>query len=95
MRLGIDYDHGYAFSRTRKGGWAVAQSPIPGTTRTTSRLKQLGYIAMLDLYLMGNPSTYEPSDMQTTRIIKLFGEGWERSSRTYGGVFIKRFFSAV
>lgn len=60
MRLGIDYDHAYAFSRTRKGGWAVAQSPIMGTTVTTSRLKQRGYIAMLDLYLMLNPSTYEP-----------------------------------
>jgi RNA-directed DNA polymerase len=30
IRLGIDRGHAYAWSRTRKGGWAVAQSPING-----------------------------------------------------------------
>src|SRR5690606_17542630 len=28
IRLGVDQDHAYAWSRTRKGGWAIAQSPI-------------------------------------------------------------------
>jgi group II intron reverse transcriptase/maturase len=60
IRLGIDQDHAYAFSRTRKGGWAVAQSPILGTTITLKRLKQRGYKAMLDIYIMLNPSFYEP-----------------------------------
>ena len=27
IRLGVDHAHAYAFSRTRKGGWAIAQSP--------------------------------------------------------------------
>jgi len=34
IRLGVDQDHAYAYSRTRKGGWAIAQSPILGTTIT-------------------------------------------------------------
>jgi len=25
IRLGVDYHHAYAWSRTRKGGWAIAQ----------------------------------------------------------------------
>lgn len=60
IRLGIDQDHAYAFSRTRKGGWAIAQSPILGTTITLKRLKQRGYKAMLDIHIMLNPSFYEP-----------------------------------
>ena len=28
IRLGVDQDQAYAWSRTRMGGWAVAQSPI-------------------------------------------------------------------
>jgi hypothetical protein len=39
--LGVDQDHAYAWSRTRKGGWAIAQSPILGTTITLKRLKCL------------------------------------------------------
>jgi group II intron reverse transcriptase/maturase len=61
IRLGIDQDHAYAFSRTRKGGWAVAQSPILGTTITLKRLKQRGYKAMLDVYIEFNPSFYSLS----------------------------------
>ena len=48
IRLGIDYDQAYAWSRTRMGGWAVAQSPILGTTITLSRLKRKGYVPMID-----------------------------------------------
>ncbi|MFZ3272864.1 MAG: group II intron reverse transcriptase/maturase [Lutibacter sp.] len=61
IRLGIDQDHAYAFSRTRKGGWAVAQSPILGTTITLKRLKQRGYKALLDIYIMLNPSFHSLS----------------------------------
>lgn len=51
IRLGVDHDHAYAWSRTRKGGWAVAQSPILGTTITLSRLRRKGYESMLSYYL--------------------------------------------
>jgi group II intron reverse transcriptase/maturase len=51
IQLGIDKGHAYAWSRTRKGGWAVAQSPILITTITLSRLRRKGYESMLSYYL--------------------------------------------
>lgn len=60
LRLGVDQNHSYAWSRTRMGGWAVAQSPILKSTITLKRLKQRDYKAMLELYLELNPSVYEP-----------------------------------
>jgi len=59
IRLGVDSDHVYAWSRTRMGGWAVAQSPILLTTITVHRLKQRGYTPMLDVYYELNPSLNE------------------------------------
>ena len=50
MRLGVNPEDAYAWSRTRMGGWRVAQSPILKTTITLARLKKRGYIAMLELY---------------------------------------------
>ncbi len=50
IRLGIAKGQAYAWSRTRMGGWAVAQSPILGTTITLARLKRKGYVPMLDYY---------------------------------------------
>ncbi len=50
IRLGIDPVMAYQWSRTRMGGWAVAQSPILGTTITISRLKRRGYEPLLDYY---------------------------------------------
>ncbi|MCT4640162.1 MAG: hypothetical protein N4A72_20870 [Bacteroidales bacterium] len=32
------------------GGWAVAQSPILGTTITLQRLKRRGYIPLIEMY---------------------------------------------
>lgn len=60
IRLSVDQDHAYAWSRTRKGGWAVAQSPILNSTITLKRLQQRGYQAMIRLYMELNPSIYEP-----------------------------------
>ena len=50
IRLGVDHGHAYAWSRSRMGGWRIAQSPILCTTITISRLKQRGYIAMATYY---------------------------------------------
>lgn len=60
IRLGVDQDHAYAWSRTRKGGWAIAQSPILSTTITLKRLKQRGYQSLTDVYIELNPSFCEP-----------------------------------
>lgn len=56
IRLGVDQDHAYAWSRTRKGGWAVSQSPILTTTITLSRLRRKGYESMVSYYLKTQPT---------------------------------------
>ena len=60
LRLGADHDHAYAWSRTRKGGWCIAQSPILSTTITLERLKKRGYESMLEVYYELNPLLNEP-----------------------------------
>ena len=54
IQLGVDYTDAYAWSRSRMGGWAIAQSPILKTTITTQRLKLRGYISLSDQYQMIN-----------------------------------------
>ena len=50
IRLGIPRGQAFAWSRTRMGGWAVAQSPILGTTITRERLEKRGFVPLLKLY---------------------------------------------
>lgn len=50
IRLGIEAGMAYAWSRTRMGGWRVAQSPILRTTITVERLDKRGYMNLLDYY---------------------------------------------
>jgi group II intron reverse transcriptase/maturase len=69
MKLGADFHHASAWSRTRKGGWAVAQSPILTTTITLERLKKRGYESMLDYYLGVNPTLNEPLYTRPVRTV--------------------------
>ena len=69
LRLGVDPQHAYAFSRTRKGGWRVAQSPIMITTVTLERLRKRGYEAMLDYYLKVSPQLNEPLYTRPVRTV--------------------------
>jgi RNA-directed DNA polymerase len=69
MKLGVDFHHASAWSRTRKGGWAVAQSPILTTTITLERLKKRGYQSMLDYYLAVNPTLNEPLYTRPVRTV--------------------------
>lgn len=55
IRLGVSPDQAYQWSRTRIGGWRVAQSPILGTTITVERLKKRGYVSLLELYNQVKP----------------------------------------
>lgn len=55
IRLGISYGQAYAWSRTRMGGWAVAQSPIMGTTITLKRIRKKGYQSMINQYFKAFP----------------------------------------
>jgi group II intron reverse transcriptase/maturase len=60
IRLGIHNGQAYAWSRTRMGGWAVAQSPILGTTITVERLIKRGYESMFSYYEKESPDLNEP-----------------------------------
>jgi hypothetical protein len=55
LRLGVNPDDAYAWSRSRMGGWAIAQSPILKTTITIDRLEKRGYEALLTWYLKVAP----------------------------------------
>jgi len=55
IRLGIESGQAYAWSRSRMGGWAIAQSPILRTTLTLARLEKKGYESMLDIYKQITP----------------------------------------
>ena len=78
MRLGVDQNHAYSWSRTRMGGWAVAQSPILLTTITLERLRKRGYISFLEHYLKIAPHHNEPPPDRTGRAVYV--------TRTHGGV---------
>jgi hypothetical protein len=55
IRLGIPPGQAFAWSRPRKGGWAVAQSPMLVTTITLKRLVKRGYESLLDYYRKVSP----------------------------------------
>ena len=50
IRLGVPPRDAYAWSRSRMGGWAIAQSPILGTTITKARLIKRGYIPLATMF---------------------------------------------
>jgi len=50
IRLGVSQGQAYAWSRTRMGGWGVAQSPMMLTTITLERLIKRGYESLLSYY---------------------------------------------
>ena len=61
IRLGVKPEIAYAWSRTRMGGWATAQSPILITTITISRLNKRGYISSFSIYQKITKSIHIPS----------------------------------
>jgi group II intron reverse transcriptase/maturase len=69
IRLGIEQGQAYAWSRSRMGGWAIAQSPILGTTITLDRLRLRGYFSMMDLYLKTSPKLNEPLYTRPVRTV--------------------------
>jgi len=63
IRLGVEKGQAYVWSRSRMGGWAIAQSPILGTTITLERLGKKGYISLLEIYTKIAPQLNEPLNM--------------------------------
>lgn len=51
IQLGIEHSWARRFAWSRLGGWAIACSPIMGTTVTIDRLRRKGYIPFLEYYL--------------------------------------------
>ena len=51
LQLGVTESWARRFAYSRMGGWAIACSPIMGTTVTESRLRKRGYIPFLEYYL--------------------------------------------
>ena len=50
IRLGVEPEQAYQWSRSRMGGWRIAQSPILVTTITLERLRKRGYESLLSYY---------------------------------------------
>jgi len=69
IRLGINQEDAYKWSRSRMGGWAIAQSPILNTTITVERLKRRGLTTCLELYLKISPQHNEPLYTRTVRTV--------------------------
>ena len=69
IRLGVEHGQAYAWSRSRMGGWAIAQSPILGTTITIERLKERGYVPMLEIYKLISPQLNEPLLTRPVRVV--------------------------
>jgi len=69
IRLGVEQGQAYSWSRSRMGGWAIAQSPILGTTITIDRLKKRGYISLLDIYRKISPQLNEPLYTRPVRTV--------------------------
>jgi len=69
LRLGVDQKQAYSWSRTRMGGWAVAQSPILVTTITLERLRIRGYEAMFTYYEKIAPHLNEPLYTRPVRTV--------------------------
>ncbi len=69
IRLGVPQGRAYAWSRTRMGGWAVAQSPILRTTLTVKRLLKRGYQSLMDYYCKVAPQLNEPLYTRPVRTV--------------------------
>jgi group II intron reverse transcriptase/maturase len=69
IRLGVETQKAYQWSRSRLGGWAIAQSPILGTTITLERLCKRGYVAMLSYYEKVAPHLNEPLYTRPVRTV--------------------------
>jgi group II intron reverse transcriptase/maturase len=61
IRLGVNPRDAFRWSRSRLGGWAIAQSPILNTTITVELLRKRGYESMLFWYRKVAPHKFTPT----------------------------------
>ena len=68
IRLGIPKGQSYAWSRSRMGGWAIAQSPIMRTTVTLNRLERKGYFSFSQQFQKSRRSVPEAAQLELSFI---------------------------
>lgn len=61
IRLGVNPLDAFRWSRSRLGGWAIAQSPILNTSITIQTLVKRGYEPMLSWYQKVAPDKFTPT----------------------------------
>jgi len=61
IRLGVTPRDAFRWSRSRLGGWAIAQSPILNTTITVNRLIKRGYEPMFAWFHKIAPQKFHPT----------------------------------
>lgn len=66
-KLGANPQKAYEWGNTRKGYWRTAHSPILQTTITIERLKQKGYVPLLDTYTLRRKTLMNRRDTRTVR----------------------------
>ena len=64
QKLGANAQKAYEWGNTRKGYWRTAHSPILQTTLTNKRLKQKGYVPMLETYTLRRESLMNRRDTE-------------------------------
>ena len=68
IRLGISKGQAYAWSRSRMGGWAIAQSPIMRTTVTLERLKRRGFISFFEQFQKSRRSVSNETQLKISYV---------------------------
>jgi group II intron reverse transcriptase/maturase len=66
-QLGIPHEQAYMWANTRKGYWRIAHSPILTLTITIPRLKERGYIPLMELYTHKRNTLTNRRDTRTVR----------------------------
>ena len=82
IRLGIPKGRAYAWSRSRMGGWAIAQSPMMRTTVTLKRLIRRGYLSFSEQFQKSRRSVSN----ETQLVISFIWRTAVYETRTYSGV---------
>jgi RNA-directed DNA polymerase len=68
IRLGIPKGQAYSWSRSRMGGWAIAQSPIMRTTITIEGLKRRGYSSFSEHFLKSRRTVSNETQLEISFI---------------------------
>lgn len=67
QKLGVNNQKAYEWGNTRKGYWRTAHSPILQSTITIERLKQKGYVPLMDTYTLRRKTLVNRRDTRTVR----------------------------